>query len=293
MHDNQPAAIPSFWPHRDASHQVTSGGLRWHVQILGHGDPIVLLHGTGASGHSWAQAASHLAHHYQVIIPDLPGQGFSETPQASDCSLHHYARQIDQLLRTLDRSPVAIVGHSAGAAIGLQCAIDLPSQYRHIICVNGAFRPFGGAAYGLFSRGAQWLSRTGLLPWLISKRQLSEGQIQKALSDTGSQLSGESIRCYQYLLQNRQHIQGALQMMAGWRLDALGAQLSGIEARVLLITASGDRTVAPEQSDWAAERIASASRISVPTLGHLAHEEDPIQLATLIRTAVGDREFTR
>ena len=279
---NQESVIPSFWPHRDASRWVESGGLRWHVQTFGHGDPIVLLHGTGASGHSWASVATHLATHYRVVIPDLPGQGFSELPRASDCSLQHYAQQVDQLLHTLNLLPATIVGHSAGAAIGLQCGIDLPKRYDHIICVNGAFRPFGGAAYGLFSRCAQWLSRTGLLPWLISKRQLSERQIQKALGDTGSQLCGESVRCYQHLLQNRQHIQGALQMMAGWRLDTLGAQLSRIEASVSLITASGDRTVAPHQSDWAAERIASASRTSIPGLGHLAHEEDPTQVAQLI-----------
>ena len=65
----------STWPHAEISrfHQV--GGLRWHVQQMGEGPPILLIHGTGASTHSWRDLAPLLAERFTVIAADLPGHG--------------------------------------------------------------------------------------------------------------------------------------------------------------------------------------------------------------------------
>ena len=78
-----PADLPAQWPHRAASCRVHAGGLAWHVQIFGavgaHPD-VVLLHGAGASAHSWRALAPLLAVDRRVIVPDLPGQGWTQRP---------------------------------------------------------------------------------------------------------------------------------------------------------------------------------------------------------------------
>ena len=56
-------------------------GLRWHVQMMGTGPQVLLLHGAGAATHSWRDVAPLLARDFTVIAPDLPGHGFTDTPR--------------------------------------------------------------------------------------------------------------------------------------------------------------------------------------------------------------------
>src|SRR3954465_15975067 len=71
------------WPHREASRFIEAAGLRWHVQIMGQGPAALLLHGTGASTHSFLDLAPLLARRFTVVMPDLPGHGFTATPATS------------------------------------------------------------------------------------------------------------------------------------------------------------------------------------------------------------------
>ena len=68
------------WPHRQASRFVEAGGIRWHVQIMGQGPVMLLLHGTGAASHSWRDIMPLLAAQFTVVVPDLPGHGFTRAP---------------------------------------------------------------------------------------------------------------------------------------------------------------------------------------------------------------------
>ncbi len=70
----------AHWPHRSASRFVDAGGCAWHVQVLrsAPGQPVLwLLHGTGAASHSWRALMDLLAPHATLVVPDLPGHGFS------------------------------------------------------------------------------------------------------------------------------------------------------------------------------------------------------------------------
>ncbi len=54
--------------------------IEWHVQQMGQGPKLLLLHGTAASTHSFRALAPLLAPHFTLLIPDLPGHAFTETP---------------------------------------------------------------------------------------------------------------------------------------------------------------------------------------------------------------------
>ena len=105
------------WPNRNASRFVLAGGLRWHVQIMGSGPTVLLLHGAGAATHSWRDVAPILASNFTVVAPDLPGHGFTDTPASRGLSLDGMASGVSRLMDVLDARPVMAVGHSAGAAI--------------------------------------------------------------------------------------------------------------------------------------------------------------------------------
>lgn len=82
------------WPNRGSSRFVEAGGLRWHVQVMGEGPALLLLHGTGAATHSWRDIAPLLAKTHTVVAMDLPGHGFTAMPaRPTDCSLPQVARR--------------------------------------------------------------------------------------------------------------------------------------------------------------------------------------------------------
>ena len=65
------------WPHSDRSRIVDCAPHRWHVQEMGAGELILLLHGAGGATHSFRDLAPRLARSHRVVAIDLPGQGFT------------------------------------------------------------------------------------------------------------------------------------------------------------------------------------------------------------------------
>ena len=269
------------WPNRAASRFVHAGHLRWHVQTLGTGPPLLLLHGTGASTHSWRDLAPLLARRFTVIAPDLPGHGFSERPAQREMSLNGMAAALHALLTTLNAAPKLVVGHSAGAALAVRMTLDGRIAPAHLIGLNAALLPLAGVLR-MMSPLAKLLSLTGAVPRWVSSRAADEASVERLIAGTGSVLDARGAQLYARLMRDPAHVAGALAMMANWNLDALFADLPRLTTPLSLFVGSNDRTVPPEQARRVAERVRDARTHALADLGHLAHEEDPKLVAGLI-----------
>jgi len=271
------------WPNREASRFVAAGGLRWHVQQLGRGPLLLLLHGTGAATHSWAGLAPRLARHFTVVAPDLPGHGFSETPAFHRLSLPEMANGIARLLQVLGAGlPALAVGHSAGAAILIRMALDRRINPAAIISLNGALLPFHGLAGRIFPPMAKLLFLNPFVPQLFAWEAGDRRKVRQLLASTGSSLDDSGVEFYTRLFRSPGHVAGALGMMANWDLDRFSRDLPRLENPLYLVTGTDDGTVPPESATTVAKRVPSARVINLPDLGHLAHEEAPDQVAGLI-----------
>lgn len=274
------------WPNRDASHFVDAGGVHWHVQIAGSGPPLLLLHGSGASTHSWRELLPLLACEHTVIAPDLPGHAFSSTPPAHTLSLPGMARAIGALLHALQIAPAAVAGHSAGAAIALRMRLDGLLPGRHLVSLNGALLPLPGLAGLLFPPAARLLSLTPFAAALFARSASRNGAVERLIASTGSHIDARGIALYARLVRCRAHVAGVLGMMANWDIAPLARDLPRLDAALTLIAARGDRTVPPDCSRRVQRMVADARLIELDGLGHLAHEEAPQRLAALIAEAV-------
>lgn len=274
------------WPNRDASRFVDAGGVHWHVQIAGSGPPLLLLHGSGASTHSWRELLPLLAREHTVIAPDLPGHAFSSTPPAHTLSLPGMARAIGALLHALQIAPAAVAGHSAGAAIALRMRLDGLLPGRHLVSLNGALLPLPGLAGLLFPPAARLLSLTPFAAALFARSASRSGAVERLIASTGSHIDARGIALYARLVRCRAHVAGVLGMMANWDIAPLARDLPRLDAALTLIAARGDRTVPPDCSRRVQRMVADARLIELDGLGHLAHEEAPQRLAALIAEAV-------
>lgn len=270
------------WSHPGLSRRVTLGRHQWHVQEAGAGDLIMLLPGAGASTHTWRDMIPILADTYRVVAVDMPGQGFSKGP-SSGMGLPEMGQDLGRLLDLEGWRPRALIGHSAGAAIGLELA-----RHRAIptlIGINPALANFQGAAEWLFPMMAKLLALNPLTATIFTK-SVSPARAEKLILGTGSQISAEGLGYYLRLMQNRSHVNGALTMMASWSLKDLTEALPSIETEVLFITGAKDKAVPPEVAQEAAAKMKNARTLHLEGLGHLMHEEAPQRLCQIILEAL-------
>jgi magnesium chelatase accessory protein len=263
------------WPNRENSEFVHAAGFRWHVQRMGSGPVLFLLHGTGAATHSWRGLAPLLADRFTIVAPDLPGHGFTDMPPRDGLSLAGMARDIGELLRTLSVSPVMVVGHSAGAAIMIRMTLDGIVAPRSLVSLNGALLPFGGVASQFFSPLAKLLALNPLVPRVFAWRASDRSAVERLIRNTGSEIDAAGIEFYRRLVSDPRHVSAALAMMANWDLESMVRDLPRLKTPLLLVAGGNDRAVAADQAFRVRERIPFAKVKYLRGLGHLAHEENP------------------
>ena len=270
------------WPNRELSRFVTTRGVRWHVQRGGAGPRVLLLHGAGAATHTWRGLIPLLLPDFEVLAPDLPGQGFS-SGAAPRFTLPGMAQDVAALLAEQGFAPDLVVGHSAGAAIALRLALAGGATPRAAIALNGALTPFRGVAGALFPPLAKLLSLNPLSGALFARTAAAPGAVRGLLEATGSAIDPEGLRLYERLITTSSHVSATLAMMARWNLEPLIADLPRLAIPVTLALGLRDRAVPPAETRAAARRIPQARIVEYPDLGHLMHEEAPDRIAALIR----------
>lgn len=278
------------WPHRERSRFVQAAGLRWHVQHwpapAAHSATVLLLHGTGASSHSWRDVAPLLAGHMQVISLDLPGHAFTDLPaegaSSPMLSLPGMAQGTRALVDALKVEPDLMVGHSAGAAVAVRMALDRLAQPRLIISLNGALLPLHGLAGQFFAPAARMMASMPWIPRLFAHQARDRAVTERLLQSTGSQISQDGVDLYAKLVASPSHAAAALGMMAQWDLHALADRLPRLRVALDLIVATSDKTVRPAQAEQVLTLLDPTLRATLTRfegLGHLSHEEQPSRTA--------------
>lgn len=274
---------PPDWPNRAASRIVAAKPHRWHVQVTGQGADVLLLHGAGASTHSWARLMPYLADRYRCIALDLPGHGWTRSPRGR-ARLGDVAEDIATLCAQEGWMPEMIIGHSAGGAISLELARSGWIAPHRLIIVNGALENFRGSAGWLFPAMAKMLALNPLTGLLISHGGRSIGQVRKILASAGTELDADGLAHYAHLIQRRAHVDGTLAMMAQWSLNDLNRALTDIATPTLFVHGAHDGAVDIRVAERAAHAMPRATLVTLPGIGHLAHEEAPDRVADAIMT---------
>lgn len=270
------------WPNRAASGFVDAARLRWHVQQAGSGPVILLLHGTGAATHSWRDVLPILAERFTVVAPDLPGHGFTTGRPDGGLSMSGMARAVAGLTTALGIAPVAVVGHSAGAAIAARAMLDGAWGGASLIGLNPALSPFPGLAARLFPAMAKLLFVNPFAPVLLARIARGQGEAGRFLKRaTGSRIDAAGVAHYAALFGTPGHCASAITMMAEWDLDTLAADLPRLAAPALLLHGATDVAIPLSSVEAAAGRVPHAKIETMPG-GHLMHEEHPAAVAARI-----------
>ncbi len=282
-------SIPADWPHSEKSRAAILPPNTWHVQVLGAGPVVLLLHGTGASTHSWADVARSLASVATVVVPDLPGHGFTSAWPDAPPTIPAVADALRALLVSLELPPPTLIaGHSAGAALAVAMAHDAGAHAPAIVGFNPSLVPAPGAYTALIAPWLLPLLRTDPVRAVAALIAREPAVLDRLLDSTGSALTAAQRGWYARLMRDPKHVEGALALMAGWDLRALLARVARFASPATFVLGTEDRWIPPVPlAKVFAEHFPSA-RILSWSGGHVVHEERPLDAAALLAGLVAD-----
>lgn len=277
------------WPHAEYSRFVDARPHHWHVQEMGQGDTVLLLHGASGSTHSWRDVMTDLARDHHVVAIDLPGHGQTKLGSRHRSSLPLMTQDVQTLIDHEGWNIKAILAHSAGAALALRLLQPVGTQIP-LIAVNPALTPFKGLAGVLFPIAARVIALSPVMAKMIKRRMSGPGQVVSLMETTGSKISPEGLNLYAKLFRSDNHLDGTLLMMAQWKLDGLVADLPKIDVPCTFLVGKNDKAVQPQSVRDSAQKMPNAAVLSYDGYGHLLHEEAPELVSDQLRAVL--RKYT-
>ena len=122
----------------DKSDHVDIGDTRLHIVERGRGYPLIILHGgPGLDHHMFGDYLDALTDSFRLILVDQRAQGLSDICPASTWTLERMAADVKSLADALRLDNYAVLGHSYGAFVALQNAVDFPSAAAQTIVSSG------------------------------------------------------------------------------------------------------------------------------------------------------------
>jgi len=269
--------------HRLDKH-IDVGSVRARYWELGEGDPVLLIHGLGASAETWQDTLPVLAKAHHVYAVDLVGFGYSDKP-AADYTLDYLVEFIRGFMDVVGLEETTIIGHSLGGALVLRFAIVHPNRASKLVLVDsaGLSREVGlGLRLAalplvgeLLLRPSPEKTRQALKPFFHNPALLTDAFVDlnyDLITQPGAQAAYLStVRSLVSVFGARLHIG-----------DDIIARLGEIQVPVLVIWGAQDAIVPVAHADIARDRIADAQIHILPECGHMPMMEKTKEFSRLV-----------
>ncbi len=255
---------------------VLVDGMKVHLRDEGPRDdpnPIVLLHGTSSSLHTWDGWAQALQAKHRVIRVDLPGFGLTGPTPDGNYQMPVYSHFVASLMDTLQVQHAVLAGNSLGGYVAWKTAVDYPDRVSKLILVDAAGYATTATSVPIGFKLAQIPMLSGLMANILP-RKVIESSLRNVYGDP-SKITTELIdRYYELALRtgNRKSLAARFSQNKAGEFEA---QILQIKQPTLVIWGGLDRLIPPENAEKFRRDIANSQVVMFDNLGHVGHEEDP------------------
>ena len=268
---------------------VLIDGLRVHLRDEGPRDdplPIVLIHGTSDSLHTWDGWATVLQRQRRVIRFDLPGFGLTGPNQDNDYSIKRYVSFVAAVLDQLGVQRCVLAGNSLGGQIAWATAVAMPQRVRQLVLVDASGYPVQPNAVPLAFALARTPGARLALEYLLP-RGLVQSSLRKVYGDP-SKVTPELVDRY-YDMALRAGNRRAL----GYRMDLAladqSAQIKELSVPTLVMWGGQDHLIPLQAGRQFARDVPGARLVVFEGLGHLPQQEDPLRTVGELQKFLGGR----
>jgi pimeloyl-ACP methyl ester carboxylesterase len=259
--------------------------LELHYETYGQGNPVIFLHGLGASLYSWRHLIGPLAPHYRLILFDLKGAGESPKPYDSKYSMFDQAELIYRFSLQKDLQHVTLVGHSFGGGVALLVALKLtqqePSRLSRLILLDTI-------AYPQKLPGVIRMLRMPVLGWLglhVIPDKTKVHSMMKSLYYDDSKISPEDVEAYAAPLAShgaKYAFQQTARQIIPDHIDEIIGMYPQIQVPTLIIWGQEDKIIPLESGVRLHQAIKNSRLVVMERCGHDPPDERPEELMKVI-----------
>ncbi|HEV6963849.1 alpha/beta fold hydrolase [Roseateles sp.] len=242
--------------------------------------PLVLIHGTSASLHTWEGWAADLSATRRVISFDLPGFGLTGPNAEGDYRDARYVAFVRQLLSRLGVGRAIVAGNSLGGEIAWQLALADPGRVAGLVLVDAGGYDFVPESLPLGFRVARMHGVRELMRWVLPRRAI-EDSVLNVYGDPSRVNAALVDRYYELTLRegNRVALMQRMDQLAPGPVE----RLPEIKVPTLILWGGRDRLIPPPWGEAFHQAIPGSRLVVFPKLGHVPQEEDPAATLAALR----------
>lgn len=284
--DKPVAELKARWA-KEPSQFIALQGMQVHLRDEGPRTdpvPIVLLHGTSASLHTWQGWAEALRGQRRVIRFDLPGFALTGPQPQGDYSMDAYVRFVIGMMDRLGVQRFVLAGNSLGGQIAWSTAVAYPQRVDRLVLVDAAGYHFTPKDVPLGFR----IARMPLLRPLM-EHTLPRGLIEKSVKS----VYGDPHKVVPALVDLyadmtlRAGNRHALALRLAQPMAAREEAIATLRLPTLILWGKQDRLIPPENGYRFARDIPGSKLVMFEDLGHVPHEEDPARTVMMVKPFLG------
>ena len=264
-----------------------------HFRDEGEGFPIVLIHGTAASLHTWDAWTDELKKTNRVIRMDLPAFGITGPNKNADYSIEAYTTFLHSFLEKLKLEKFHLAGNSLGGNIAWNYTADYPSKVEKLILVDASGLPTNKSQPAIFK-----MAKTPILNSLflyITPRFLIKKNIEEVYEDD-SKITDELINRYHKMALRVGNRKAFIdRAKTDFKLDTQVnlEKLKSIQTPTLLIWGAKDLWI-PIANGIRMNEILVNSKLEVlENSGHVPMEENPRESLKLLNEFLFTSEINK
>ena len=258
-------------------------GMQVHLRDEGPRDdpvPIVLLHGTGASLHTWDGWTRQLTRERRVIRFDLPGFGLTGPSPDGVYTIESYVDTVLALADTLGVQRFIVAGNSLGGYVAWATAVLHPQRVDRLILIDAAGYPYQSQSIPLAFR----IARTPVLNVLmrdVLPRSVVESSLRDVYGDP-SRVSPDLVDRYFDLATRAGNRAALVARFDQTTPGSLAERVREIQVPTLILWGGKDRLIPLEFGARFAREIHGSRLVVFDALGHVPHEEDPVRTVAAV-----------
>jgi pimeloyl-ACP methyl ester carboxylesterase len=286
--DQPVSALQAKWA-PPPSQFIAVRGMQLHLRDEGPRDdpvPIVLLHGTGASLHTWDGWTRELARERRVIRFDLPGFGLTGPSPDGVYSIESYVDTVLALADTLGVQRFIVAGNSLGGYVAWATAVLHPERVDRLILVDAAGYPFRSQSIPLAFR----IARTPVLNVLmrdVLPRSVVAASLRNVYGDP-TRVTPALVDRYFDLATRAGNRAALVARFDQTTPGSLAERVPEIRVPTLILWGGKDRLIPLEFGARFARDIQGSRLVVFDTLGHVPHEEDPARTVAAVLPFIDD-----
>ena len=266
---------------------VVINGLQVHVRDEGPRDdpvPLVLLHGTSASLHTWEGWVADLKGQRRVIRFDLPAFGLTGPNLQNDYTMETYVATVEAVVNAMGIQDFVLVGNSLGGQVAWATAAALPQRVRKLVLIDAAGYPMEPQSIPIGFRIAR-IPSVRRLAEVILPRGVILSSLRNVYGDP-DQVTAELVdRYYELTLRegNRKALAYRFDQMQKVDVAKSVATIRALKVPTLILWGGKDRLIPLENGRRFAADIAGSQLLVFDDLGHVPQEEDPQRTVQALR----------